>query len=62
MSKEPVLTQEQLKELENLSIEIEREAIELRKDYEDNPSEESGSVIVVHQDSEYLTNEETDDD
>jgi|TARA_B100000035_G_scaffold313171_1_gene326257 hypothetical protein len=62
MSKEPILTQEQLKELENLSIEIEKEAIELRKDYEDNPSEESGSVIVVHQDSEYLTNEETDDD
>jgi len=62
MSKEPILTQEQLQELENLSIEIEKEAIELRKDYEDNPSEESGSVIVVHQDSEYLTNEETDDD
>ena len=26
----------------------------MRIDYEDNPSEESGSVVVVHQESEFL--------
>jgi hypothetical protein len=26
----------------------------MKLDYEDNPSEMSGSVVVVHQDSEFL--------
>ena len=48
------LTKEQQKELKWLSAEIEAEAIRMRIDYEDNPSEESGSVVVVHQESEFL--------
>ena len=37
-----------------MSAEIEAEAIQMVVDYEDNPSEESGSVVVIHQDSEFL--------
>ena len=48
------LTKEQQKELKLISAEIEAEAIRMRIDYEDNPSEESGSVVVVHQQSEFL--------
>ena len=48
------LTKEQEKELKLISAEIEAEAIRMRIDYEDNPSEESGSVVVVHQESEFL--------
>ena len=48
------LTKEQQKELKLISAEIEAEAIRIRIDYEDNPSEESGSVVVVHQESEFL--------
>tara|TARA_B100000900_G_scaffold344887_1_gene309103 strand:- start:1054 stop:1263 length:210 start_codon:yes stop_codon:yes gene_type:complete len=46
------------KELEILATEIEAEAIQMKLDYEQNPSEESGSVIVIHQDSEFLENKE----
>ena len=48
------LTIEQEKELKLISAEIEAEAIRMRIDYEENPSEESGSIIVIHQDSEFL--------
>ena len=48
------LTKEQEKELKLISAEIEAEAIRMRIDYEENPSEESGSVVVVHQESEFL--------
>ena len=48
------LTKEQQQELKLISAEIEAEAIRMRIDYEDNPSEESGSVVVVHQESEFL--------
>ena len=48
------LTKEQEKELEMMSAEIEAEAIQMRIDYEENPSEESGSVVVIHQESELL--------
>tara|TARA_R100001244_G_scaffold73862_1_gene59213 strand:- start:624 stop:800 length:177 start_codon:yes stop_codon:yes gene_type:complete len=48
------LTKEQQKELKWLSAEIEAEAIRMRIDYEENPSEESGSIVVVHQESELL--------
>ena len=37
-----------------MSAEIEAEAIQMRIDYEENPSEESGSIVVVHQESELL--------
>ena len=52
------LTKEQQKELEILAAEIEAEAIQMKLDYEDNPSEESGSVVVVHEDAEFLDDEE----
>ena len=48
------LTKEQEKELELMSAEIEAEAIQMVLDYKANPSEESGSIIVIHQDSEFL--------
>ena len=54
------LTKEQQKELEQLALEIEAEAIQMKLDYEDNPTptEESGSLIYVHQNSEFLDEEE----
>ena len=48
------LTKEQEKELEMMSAEIEAEAIQMVLDYKANPSEESGSIVVIHQDSEFL--------
>jgi hypothetical protein len=48
------LTKEQQKELEILAAEIEAEAIQMKVDYEQNPSEESGSVVMVHENSEWL--------
>tara|TARA_Y100000385_G_C12945969_1_gene573308 strand:- start:626 stop:802 length:177 start_codon:yes stop_codon:yes gene_type:complete len=52
------LTTEEEKELEMLAAEIEAEAIQMRLDYEQTPSEESGSIIVIHEDSEFLENKE----
>ena len=48
------LTIEQEKELKLISVEIEAAAIRMRIDYEENPSEESGSIVVIHQESELL--------
>ena len=58
MSKEDKLTPEQEKELIMLSAEIEAEAIAMRMDYETNPSEESGSVVHIHQESSLLKDED----
>ena len=58
MSKEDKLTLEQEKELIKLSAEIEAEAIAMRMDYEEHPSEESGSVVYIHQESSLLENED----
>ena len=52
------LTKEQQKELEILAAGIEAEAIQMKLDYEKNPSEESGSVVVIHQEAEFLDEEE----
>lgn len=52
------LTKEQQKELEMLAAEIEAEAIQMKLDYKDNPSEMSGSVVVVHEDADILNEEE----
>ena len=52
------LTEEHQKELEMLATEIEAEAIQMKIDYENNPSEMSGSIVVVHEESEYLDEEE----
>ena len=53
-----VLSVDAEKELEKLALEIEAEAIQMKLDYEQNPSEESGSVVVIHQESEFLDEEE----
>ena len=58
MSKEDKLTLEQEKELIKISAEIEAEAIAMRMDYEEHPSEESGSVVYIHQESSLLENED----
>ena len=52
------LTKEQQKELEQIAAEIEAEAIQMKLDYENNPSEMSGSVVVVHENSELLKEED----
>ena len=52
------LTKEQQKELEQIAAEIEAEAIQMKLDYEQTPSEESGSVVVVHENAEILDEEE----
>ena len=52
------LTKEQQKELEKLAAEIEAEAIQMKLDYENNPSEMSGSVVVFHENSELLDEDE----
>ena len=55
MSDKKELTKKQQKELERLLIPIVEEAISVKLDYEENPSNlDSGSVIVVHQDSPML--------
>ena len=56
--KDNYLTTQQKKELEQLALEIEAEAIQMKLDYEENPSEDSGSVVVFHQKSEFLDEEE----
>tara|TARA_Y100001972_G_scaffold39707_1_gene49127 strand:- start:10 stop:141 length:132 start_codon:yes stop_codon:yes gene_type:complete len=33
------------------------EAVNVRLDYEQNPNEDSGSLIIIHQNSEYLEEE-----
>ena len=52
------LTKEEQKELEQLALELEAEAIQMKLDYENNPSELSGSVVVIHQEAEFLNDEE----
>ena len=46
------------KELEKLALEIEAEAIQMKLDYEQNPSEESGSLIYIHENAEFLKENE----
>jgi len=57
MSKKDELTPEQKKELTKIAAEIEAEAIQMKIDYEKNPSEESGSVVYIHQESSLLEDE-----
>ena len=58
MSKEDKLTPEQEKELILLAAEIEAEAIAMKMDYDKNPSEESGSIVFVNEQSTLLDNED----
>ncbi len=41
-----------------IAAEIEAEAIRMRMDYETNPSEESGSIVHIHQESSLLEDED----
>ena len=53
------LTKEQIKELNRLTVQIVEEASIVKMDYEDNPSNlDSGSIIVVHQNSSLLNNKQ----
>ena len=58
MSKKNKLTPEQEKELIMLAAKIEAEAIAMKVDYDKNPSEESGSIVYVNEQSTLLDNED----
>ena len=58
MSKKDKLTPEQEKELIMLAAEIEAEAIPMKVDYDKNPSEESGSVVYVNEQSSLIEDED----
>ena len=49
------------KELERLKKEILEEAKKVVEDYVDNPSDISGSVVNIHQNSPYLEADENDE-
>jgi translation initiation factor 2B subunit (eIF-2B alpha/beta/delta family) len=55
------LTEDQQKELEELLKESVEEAKKVKQDYVDNPSEISGSVISIHQDSPFVDERVPDD-
>ena len=52
------LTKKEQKELELIAAEIEAEAIQMKLDYEQHPSDMSGSVVVFHENSELLEEED----
>jgi|TARA_Y100000310_G_scaffold280751_1_gene300704 hypothetical protein len=52
--KEHMTKDEFEKHLQTLTDEITNEAKLLVNDYKDNPSEESGSVVQIHEESPYL--------
>mgnify|MGYP003661780543 CR=1 FL=1 len=56
------LTPEQEQELAKLAAGIEAEAIQMKMDYVNNPSEESGSVVHIHQNSSFLEEDEMEDE
>jgi len=45
------------KELTELKKTIFDEAVNVRLDYKQNPNEDCGSLIIIHQNSEYLEEE-----
>ena len=55
------LTKEQREELEKLQNEIIDEAKKVVEEYADNPSDISGSVVNIHQNSPYLDSDENDE-
>ena len=55
------LTKEQREELEKLQKEIIDEAKKVVEDYVDNPSDISGSVVNIHQNSPFLDTDENDE-
>ncbi len=59
MSKD--LTKQQKEELEKLQKEIVDEAKKVVEDYVDNPTDISGSVVSIHQNSPFLDSDEKDE-
>tara|TARA_E500000331_G_scaffold61629_1_gene56223 strand:+ start:272 stop:499 length:228 start_codon:yes stop_codon:yes gene_type:complete len=55
------LTKEQKEELEKLQKEIVDEAKKVVEDYVDNPTDISGSVVSIHQNSPFLDSDEKDE-
>jgi hypothetical protein len=55
------LTKEQREELQKLTDDLVIEAKKVRKDYKKNPSEISGSVVSIHENSPYLDTELNND-
>ena len=55
------LTKEQRKELEKLQNEIIDEAKKVVENYVDNPSNISGSVVNIHQNSPFLDSDENNE-
>jgi hypothetical protein len=55
------LTKEQREELEKLQKEIIDEAKKVVDNYVDNPSDISGSVVNIHQNSPFLDSDENDE-
>ena len=49
-----LLTDKQKEELQKLADEILEEAKLVKKDYEDNPSDISGSMVSIHENSPFL--------
>ena len=56
--KDDKLSKKQIKELQNIVSEINTEAEKVVGDYLENPSEESGSFVHVHENSPYLATRE----
>jgi len=56
-----LLTKKQKEELQSLLDDIVFDAKEVRLDYEGNPSEMSGSVISIHEDSPFMSKMYKDD-
>jgi len=54
MTEESILTKEQQKELGKLIKEITQHAKSVVEDYSKNPSEISGSMIQIHENSPFL--------
>ena len=55
------LTKEQQEELEKLQKEIIDEAKKVVENYVDNPSDISGSVVNIHQNSPFLDTDDNDE-
>ena len=58
--KNNLLSKQQSKELKELILEMTDEAKRVVNDYKDNPSEMSGSIIEVHENSPLLSSEKID--
>ena len=55
MSEEIELTKKQKEMLQRLTDEILDLSVEITQDYENNPSKISGSIVRIHEDSDFLT-------